>query len=124
MKSDYMTEERKKLVELLTEGHFEEDEAKCLLYIAKNEDVESKEIEYKLFLRQPEVSIALQGLSSKGMIEEGEENKDGRGRPVKIYNLKRPVDGIIKDVVEDIEENIKELKNKKKELQELSKDIF
>lgn len=124
MKSDYMTQKREKLVDLLTEGYFEEDEAKCLLYIADNEDVESKEIEYKLLLRQPEVSVALQELSDEDIIEVGEENKEGRGRPVKIYNLKRPIDEIINDVVEDIEENIKELKNKKKELQELSQDLL
>ncbi|MFW6141253.1 MAG: ArsR family transcriptional regulator [Candidatus Saliniplasma sp.] len=124
MKSDYMTQKREKLVDLLTEGYFEKDEAKCLLYIADNEDIESKEIEYKLLLRQPEVSVALQELSDKDIIEVGEENKEGRGRPVKIYNLKRPIDEIINDVVEDIEENIKELKNKKKELQELSQDLL
>ena len=124
MKSDYMTEERKKLVDLLTEGHFEEDEAKCLLYIAKNEDVESKEIEYKLFLRQPEVSIALQGLSSKGIIEEGEENKDGRGRPVKIYNLTKSMEEIINEVVADLDDRIEVLQKKKRELKDLGSDMF
>ncbi|MGM0405114.1 MAG: ArsR family transcriptional regulator [Thermoplasmatota archaeon] len=124
MKSDYMTEKRKKLVDLLTEGYFEEDEAKCLLYIANNADVESKEIEYKLYLRQPEVSVALKKLSDKDIIQVGDENKEGRGRPVKIYNLKRPIDDIVNDVVEDIEDRIKELENKKKELEELSQEIF
>jgi len=124
MKSDYMTKKQKKLLGLLTENYFTEDEAKCLLYIADKEDVESKEIEYTLYLRQPEVSVALNALIEKDIIEKHDENKEGRGRPVKIYNLKKPMDQIINEVVEYIEDEIDELKTKKNQLEELSQDLI
>jgi len=124
MKSDYMTKNQEKLVGLLTENYFTEDEAKCLLYIADNEDVESKEIEYSLYLRQPEVSVALNTLIERDIIEKHDENKEGRGRPVKIYNLKKPMNQIINEVVEYIEDKIDELKTKKNELKELSRDLI
>ncbi|MFO7792979.1 MAG: hypothetical protein R6W73_08395 [Candidatus Saliniplasma sp.] len=124
MRSEYMNQKRRDLVDLLAEGYLSEHEAKCLIYIADKDDVESRELENVLYLRQPEVSIAVQGLVDKGLIGKHEKNKDGRGRPTKIYNLERPIEEVIDDVVEDLESRIENLRDKKIELKELRADLF
>ena len=46
-------------------------------------------------LRQPEVSIAMQILRERNWLTEHEIKSSGKGRPLKIYALRAPIDEII-----------------------------
>ena len=124
MTPEYMDEDRKKLVELLIEGEINKNEAKCLIFIADKDDVKSKEMEDALDLRQPVVSIAVQELREKGWIEKKDVKKSGKGRPTHAYNIKKPIDEIVNDVIKDIEKEIEELKDKKRELRDLTMSLY
>lgn len=61
--------------------------AKALVYLANVTESISRNIELGAGLRQPEVSIAMRELRERGWIEEWEQKKEGKGRPLKCYRL-------------------------------------
>jgi predicted transcriptional regulator len=61
--------------------------AKTLVYLANVNQSISRNIELGAGLRQPEVSIAMRELRERGWIEEWEQKKEGKGRPLKCYRL-------------------------------------
>jgi predicted transcriptional regulator len=61
--------------------------AKALVYLANVNESVSRNIELGAGLRQPEVSIAMRELRQRGWIEEWEQKKEGKGRPLKCYRL-------------------------------------
>ena len=61
--------------------------AKALVYLANVNETVSRSIELGAGLRQPEVSIAMRELRERGWIEEWEQKKEGKGRPLKCYRL-------------------------------------
>lgn len=61
--------------------------AKALVYLANVNESVSRNIELGAGLRQPEVSIAMRELRERGWIEEWEQKKEGKGRPLKCYRL-------------------------------------
>jgi|ERR1035437_1631163 predicted transcriptional regulator len=61
--------------------------AKALVYLANVNESMSRNIELGAGLRQPEVSIAMRELRERGWIEEWEQKKEGKGRPLKCYRL-------------------------------------
>jgi len=75
--------------------------AKALVYLAYVSESVSREIELGAGLRQPEVSIAMRELRERGWIEEWEQKKEGKGRPLKCYRLSTPLCDII-DSLEDV----------------------
>ena len=105
-------------------ANMNKNEAKCLIYIADKGDVKSRELEGSLALRQPEVSIAVQNLRKKGWIKKEEVKKKGKGRPSHVYNLKKPIEDIMNDVIKEIEKKIKELKDGKRKVRDLTIELF
>jgi len=69
--------------------------AKALVYLANVEESVSRSIELGAGLRQPEVSIAMRELRVRGWIDEWEQKKEGKGRPLKCYRLSVPLCDII-----------------------------
>ena len=61
--------------------------AKALVYLVNVNESVSRNIELGAGLRQPEVSIAMRELRERGWIEEWEQKKEGKGRPLKCYRL-------------------------------------
>ncbi len=108
-----LDEDEKKLAECLEKAGLENKTAQTLVYIASSEEVKSREIEGNLTLRQPEVSIATKGLRERGWVTTEKEKKEGKGRPINIYSLAKPLAKIIESIeeeerekIEDIEENL------------------
>lgn len=62
--------------------------ARTLSYLQNVDEAAQADIEKVAGLHQPEVSIAMKELKERGWINEREENKQGRGRPRKVYSLK------------------------------------
>ncbi|MDD5454054.1 MAG: transcriptional regulator [Candidatus Ratteibacteria bacterium] len=68
------------------------------------------DLEQRVGLRQPEVSIGVTSLIKRGWVSETYEKKtSGKGRPNKVYTLKVPFTAI----VADLEAEINEKANKK-----------
>lgn len=112
------TEKEEELADLLSEVGLKKNVAKVLVYLANTEEATSREIERGTDLRQPEVSIAMRTLSEKEWISNRESKAESKGRPVKIYNLSKPMKEIIdtleKDKKEEIENQLEIIKKIRK----------
>jgi predicted transcriptional regulator len=74
-------------IEILRNLNISRNIASILVYLSSVEEATSKDLEIGSPLRQPEVSIAIRELKSLGWIDEREVQKEGKGRPMKIYKL-------------------------------------
>ncbi|WP_048150236.1 helix-turn-helix domain-containing protein [Methanolacinia paynteri] len=112
------TEKEEELADLLSEVGLKKNVAKVLVYLANTEEATSREIERGTDLRQPEVSIAMRTLSEKEWISNRESKAESKGRPVKIYNLSKPmaeiIDTLEKDKKEEIENQLEIIKKIRK----------
>lgn len=103
--------ENKTTDELLIEyTDFSKYEARSVIYLLSNARARQRDIEDQLKLSQPVVSIAINGLKDRGLIETEKKKKEGKGRPEHIYSLK--VDELldyVRDVKEDIEDDLEKL---------------
>jgi predicted transcriptional regulator len=86
-------------VEELRELGLDEKQLK-ILFVLKNGPLSGPEIEKLTELRQPEISRALRELRIKGYVRllRGEK-RFKRGAPCKIWELQRPFNDIIKEIV-------------------------
>jgi len=75
-------------------------EATLITYLMNVDEATSREIELGSDLREPEVSIAAKTLRQNDWIDVREIQREGKGRPVKVYRLKASIDQIIKHVEE------------------------
>ena len=101
----YFTEKEEEFANLLIEIGTKKNVAKVLVFLANIPEATSRAIERGTDLRQPEVSIAMRFLMDQGWISSRESKAESKGRPVKIYELAKP----ITDIMDSIE------KEKKKE---------
>lgn len=92
------------IIDLLKDLGFSQNMATVLLFLSakgslsdKNKST-SREIETESNLRQPEVSVVLRTMKDKGWVEEAPGEKDGRGRPTKVYYLKISLRDIMREI--------------------------
>lgn len=97
--------------------------AKALVYLANVNDAISRRIEIGAGLRQPEVSIAMRELREKGWIEEWENKKEGKGRPLKCYKLSIRLNDIIDFLEEEKRREAKQDEERIERLRYLSTGI-
>lgn len=69
--------------------------AGLITYLANTNEATSREIETGTNLRQPEVSIAMRTLRQNRWIDEHDVKVPGKGRPMKVYKLRVPIQEII-----------------------------
>jgi predicted transcriptional regulator len=67
----------------------------------------SKDIEKETRLRQPEVSIAVRDLMTKGWVEQDALKKGSKGRPVYIYRMSADLKKVFDDIRASEAERIK-----------------
>ncbi|MFW6083059.1 MAG: ArsR family transcriptional regulator [Thermoplasmatota archaeon] len=115
--TDEFTEEENKLIDRLNKTVMNRNVAKTLIFIFKKGETKSREIEAGTGLRQPEVSVAVNDLMENDWITKDEVKKEAKGRPVHHYTLKKDIDEIISEIeererekIDEIEENIQEIK--------------
>jgi len=92
--------------------------SKVFTYIAMNKGTTSEKIEREMCLRQPDVSVSVQDLYSKGWLNRVSIKGTGKGRPKYLYTLSKPFKEIVteiekaeKDKIKEIESNIKDMKS-------------
>ena len=112
-----LTEDDEKAVELFFRLGMPKHIAKTLIYISQVDECQSIDIEHGTYLRQPEVSIAMQELQSKGWIKKRAElKKEGKGRPTHIYKIATD----FSDILVSLEhKKLEEYENAKKDISEL-----
>ncbi|HWQ66869.1 MAG TPA: helix-turn-helix domain-containing protein [Methanospirillum sp.] len=98
----YLSDKDEEISEILCNVGLKKNEARILVLMFKNIDYVSRDIERAADLRQPEVSVALNALIRKNWVEISHQNKQNKGRPVKIYRLSRTIDEILDELRETI----------------------
>ena len=111
-----LTKQDEKIVHIFTELGMPKNLAKTLTYISQVDECRSADVEQGANLRQPEVSVAMQGLKKKGWIDKRDLKKKGKGRPIYIYKLASDLDNIIGSFEK---EKLQEIKAVKRDITEL-----
>ena len=73
-------------------------------------------------LRQPEVSVAMQEMRRRGWAKKRDLKKKGKGRPVHIYKLTKPLPQILKNFEQDKMKEVETIRNDLSDLQSLIKE--
>jgi len=98
----YFTEKEEEFTELLMGLGLKRNVAKVLVYLANTKESTSRDIERGTDLRQPEVSIAMRFLTTEvNWVKSRESRAESKGRPVKIYELARPITEIMDSIEKD-----------------------
>ena len=103
-----------KIIHLLTDLGFNRHESKALQYLLDNigNEVTAREIERKMDMRQPEVSLALKSLKKRGWIATAEPSVTKiHGRPTHLLWLRISAEEIYQEISVQFEKDITKLKD-------------
>ncbi len=113
-----LDEDDERAVELFSDLGMPRNLAKTLVYISQCDECRSADVEQGANLRQPEVSVAMQELRKRGWAKKKDLKKKGKGRPVHIYKLTKPLPDILvtfeqekMNQVENIKQNLENLQD-------------
>ena len=71
-------------------------------------------------LRQPEVSIAMRTMRQNNWVTERDVKAEGKGRPMKVYKLKMPIEKIVQQYEDEKNKEAAETRQAIQRLKELS----
>ena len=120
-RSFVLDEKDDKAVELFSELGMPKNLAKTLMYISQVEECRSADVEQGADLRQPEVSVAMQELRRRGWAKKRDLKKKGKGRPVHIYKLTKPLPQILRSFEDEKMKQVDTIKSDLSELQDIVK---
>ena len=107
----------KKVIDIFNDLGVPKNLAKTLMFISKVDQCRSADIEKGANLRQPEVSVSMQQLSDLGWITKTNQKKEGKGRPIYLYQLTKDIDEIFsyfqqekQQEIVSIQQNLQDLK--------------
>ena len=112
----YVAEKEKELVNLLFGIGIKRNVAKVLVFLAKTPTVTSRAIDRGTDLRHLEVATVMQYLKKQGWIKSQKSKARSKGRPVKIYELAKPIPEIVNGIEK---EKIKEANDQLQLIQKL-----
>jgi predicted transcriptional regulator len=112
----YLAEKEEELVNLLFGIGIKRNVAKVLVFLAKTPTVTSRAIDRGTDLRHLEVATVMQYLKKQGWIKSQENKAKSKGRPVKIYELAKPIPEIVSGIEK---EKIKEANDQLQLIQKL-----
>lgn len=124
MMETVLNEKEKELVNLISECDVNSHVSRILVYLANVEETTSRELERAVYLRQPEVSLAMKEIRNRGWAIQRNIPQEGKGRPTHGYSLSKPFMEIIGEIEEDIDAKINRLKQSKVRLKMLCSDVF
>lgn len=117
-----LDEDDERAVELFTDLGMPRNLAKTLIYISQCEECRSADVEQGADLRQPEVSVAMQELRKRGWAKKRDLKKKGKGRPVHVYQLTKPLPEILENFENEKLEEVQHIKSNLDDLQNLIND--
>jgi len=94
----YPAKKEEELVNLLFGIGIKRNVAKVLVFLAKTPEVTSRAIDRGTDLRPLEVATVMQYLKKQGWIKSQENKARSKGRPVKIYELAKPIPEIVNGI--------------------------
>jgi predicted transcriptional regulator len=94
----YFTEKEEEFANLLIEIGTKKNVATVLVFLASTPEATSRAIERGTDMRQPEVSIAMKYLIDQGWIRSRENSTKNKGRPMKVYELAKPITAIMDNI--------------------------
>jgi predicted transcriptional regulator len=103
----YFTEKEEEFANLLIDIGTKRSVAKVLVFLANSTHATSRDIERGTDLRQPEVCLAMHYLSDQGWVTNSESKAESRGRPIKIYELAKPLPEIMSSIEKEKKEEAK-----------------
>jgi predicted transcriptional regulator len=118
-KSLVLDDDDERAVELFADLGMPKNLAKTLIYISQCEECRSAEVEQGADLRQPEVSVAMQELRKRGWVKKRDLKKKGKGRPVHVYQLTKPLPEILENFENEKLNEVKNIRSNLDNLQEL-----
>ena len=121
-RSFVLDEKDDKAVKLFAELGMPKNLAKTLMYISQVEECRSAEVEQGADLRQPEVSVAMQEMRRRGWAKKRDLKKKGKGRPVHIYKLTKPLPQILKNFEQEKMKEVETIRSDLSDLQSLIKE--
>ena len=98
----YFTEKEVQTAELLASLGVPKNQAIVLVYLSQQPAATSRAIERGTDLRQPEVSVAMGALEKRGWVEYKESKSESKGRPVKVYRMKKEWSEVVAAVGKEI----------------------
>jgi len=117
MKEQSLNSTDKKVINIFNDLGVPKNLAKTLMFISKVDQCRSADIEKGANLRQPEVSVSMQQLSDLGWITKTNQKKEGKGRPIYLYQLTKDIDEIFsyfqqekQQEIVSIQQNLQDLK--------------
>ena len=110
-----------KAIQLFVKLGMPKNLAKTLLYISQFDESKCADVEQVTDMRQPEVSVAMQELRKRGWVKKRDLKKKGKGRPVHIYKLTKPLPQILKNFEQEKMKQVETIKQDLTELQTLIK---
>jgi len=121
-RSFVLDEKDDKAVQLFAELGMPKNLAKTLMFISQVEECRSAEVEQGADLRQPEVSVAMQEMRRRGWVKKKDLKKKGKGRPVHIYKLTKPLPQILNTFKDEKMKQVETIKSDLSQLHNLIKE--
>ncbi len=97
-----LTDTENEVIRLLVEVGLKMNEARILVVFFRGEELTSRELERIADLRQPEVSVAITGLTKRKWVVVASLITANKGRPVKVFSLSEPIDTILDELRDGI----------------------
>ncbi len=104
------------MVEILAEAAIPKNTARVLTFIAVAGRTYSAQIQEGTGMRQPEVSIALKELTERKWISRQSVQREGKGRPIYVYRLRRDVMEIVESVEREQDRRVRQVLRDKEDL--------
>jgi len=97
----YLAKKEEELVNLLSGIGIKRNVAKVLVFLAKTPTVTSRTIDRGTDLRHLEVATVMQYLKKRGWIKSKENKTKAKGRPLKTYELAKPIPEIVNGIEQE-----------------------
>lgn len=113
--------EEMEMISALIKAKIPKNVAKCLVHLAIRGESSSHDIETRMDMRQPEVSIGIQELRKLNWVVKFEIKKEGKGRPIHTYKLVVPFDRVVEYIEKKEKERIREISENLEKIKSLAK---
>lgn len=105
-----------RMVEILADAGIPRNTARVLTFIAVAGRTFSAQIQSGTGMRQPEVSIALKQLTERKWIARQSVQREGKGRPIYVYKLRRELSEIVDTVEKEQDRRMRQILKDKEDL--------
>lgn len=109
-----------RMIEILTDAGMPKNTARVFTFIAVAGRTFSAQIQSGTGMRQPEVSIALKELSDRKWISRQSVQREGKGRPIYVYRLRKELSEIVETVEREQDRRARQVQRDKDDLKQIA----